>query len=141
LRKVGAVSDEDRLDSNVLLRVITQDEPAQSRLAEAELAQAEAIAVGVTALCELGWVLRRGYRNSATEIARVIRWLLEAENVIVDAPAVEAGLAMLDSGGDFADGVIAFEGRWLGGENFVSFDRDAVQRVQSQGHAARLPGG
>lgn len=47
---------------------------------------------------------------------------------------------MLDRGGDFADGVIAFEGRWLGGETFVSFDRNAVERVLSQGQSARPPG-
>ncbi len=33
----------------------------------------------------------------------------------------------VDAGGDFADGVIAYEGRWLGGETFVSFDRKAAR--------------
>lgn len=37
--------------------------------------------------------------------------------------AVEAGLAVLEAGGDFADGIIAYEGNWLGGETFVSFDK------------------
>jgi hypothetical protein len=32
---------------------------------------------------------------------------------------------MLDAGGDFADGVIAYEGKWLGAETFVSFDKKA----------------
>jgi hypothetical protein len=36
-------------------------------------------------------------------------------------PAVEAGLSRLDAGGDFADGIIAYEGDWLGGEEFVVF--------------------
>jgi len=40
---------------------------------------------------------------------------------------------MLDAGGDFADGVIAHEGAWLGG-TFVSFDRQAVTLLQAQGH-------
>jgi len=40
----------------------------------------------------------------------------------VNRPAAEAGLALLEAGGDFADGVIAHEGRWLGAEAFVSFD-------------------
>ena len=51
---------------------------------------------------------------------------------------VEAGLAMLDAGGDFADGVIAYEGRWLGAETFVSFDRKAVEMLAAQGVPARL---
>jgi predicted nucleic-acid-binding protein len=45
---------------------------------------------------------------------------------------------MLDAGGDFADGVIAYEGRWLGAETFVSFDKKAVEMLAAQGQAARL---
>jgi len=58
--------------------------------------------------------------------------------VVTNIPAVEAGLAVLDKGGDFADGAIAYEGRWLGGEEFVSFDKEAVSLLQSQGRKARL---
>ncbi len=47
---------------------------------------------------------------------------METRNVVVNRPAVEAGLSALHSGGDFADGVIAYDGAWLGGEIFVSFD-------------------
>ncbi len=70
-------------------------------------------------------------------MAKAIRNLLAAENVGTNPPAVEAGLAMLDAGGDFADGVIAYEGRWLGGETFVSFDARAVEMLKAQGLAAR----
>jgi len=45
---------------------------------------------------------------------------------------------MLEAGGDFADGVIAHEGAWLGGESFVSFDKQAVELVIRQGQPARL---
>ncbi len=45
---------------------------------------------------------------------------------------------MLDVGGDFADGVIAYEGSWLGAETFVSFDKRAVKLLEAQGKAARL---
>ncbi len=53
-------------------------------------------------------------------------------------PAVEAGLALLEAGGDFADGLIAHEGQWLGGEMFVSFDRQAVALLKTRGVAAEL---
>ena len=56
----------------------------------------------------------------------------------MDRPAAEAGLALLDAGGGFADGVIAFEGARHGGETFVSFDRKAVKRLADGGRAARL---
>ncbi len=64
--------------------------------------------------------------------------LLDTNNVVVNRPAAEAGLAMLDAGGDFADGVIAYDGAWLGAETFVSFDKQAVALLKKQGHSARL---
>jgi predicted nucleic-acid-binding protein len=70
--------------------------------------------------------------------AEAIRVLLAAENVETDRQASAAGLAMLDAGGDFADGLIAHEGRWLGGEMFVSFDKKAVAMLSSAGVAARV---
>jgi predicted nucleic-acid-binding protein len=42
-------------------------------------------------------------------------------------------LALLDAGGDFADGVIAYEGSWLGADSFVSFDKKAVKLMEAQG--------
>ncbi len=48
---------------------------------------------------------------------------------------------MLEAGGDFADGVIAYEGKWLGGETFVSFDKQAVALLTAQGQSARLLNG
>ena len=47
-------------------------------------------------------------------------------------------MSVLDAGGDFADGVIAYEGSWLGGETFVSFDKAAVTLLTAQGQSARL---
>ena len=48
--------------------------------------------------------------------------------------------AALSAGGDFADGAIAYEGAWLGGETFVSFDKKAVTLLSGQGEAAQLLG-
>ena len=59
-------------------------------------------------------------------------------NVVVNRPAVEAGLRVLEAGGDFADGVIAYDGNWLGGETFVSFDKRAVSLIRRQGQRAQL---
>jgi len=64
--------------------------------------------------------------------------LAAADASKADFPAVEAGLAMLDAGGDFADGVIAFQGRQLGGPIFASFDRRAVELVAAAGGESRL---
>lgn len=125
-------------DTNVLVRAITGDDKQQSEVAQAELARADVVALALPALCELVWVLARGYKIPSAEIAEVIRRLMNAWNVVVNRPAAEAGLALLDVGGDFADGVIAYEGSWLGAETFISFDKQAVKLIDAQGQAARL---
>ena len=71
-------------------------------------------------------------------IVTAIRALLDTDNVVVNRPAAEAGLWLLEAGGDFADGIIAYEGDWLGGEIFVSFDKQAVKLLTEQGRAAQL---
>ena len=82
--------------------------------------------------------MRKVYDLPASDAVIAIRALLSAGNVKVNRPAVEAGLAVLEAGGDFADGAIAFEGHWLGGETFVSFDKQAVTLLAAQGQSARL---
>jgi predicted nucleic-acid-binding protein len=125
-------------DTNVLLRAIVGDDQSQQRLAVEALESAERVAVTSQSLCELAWVLARGYRTSREDIAAAIRRLLEMRNISVDRRAAEAGLAALEAGGDFADGVIAHEGQWLGGETFVSFDVQAVRLLERSGVKARL---
>jgi len=125
-------------DTNVLVRAITGDDERQSKLAQTELAKADTIALALPALCELVWVLAQAYKVATADIAETIRRLVSTANVLVNRPAVEAGLAMLDAGGDFADGVIAYEGSWLGAETFVSFDKEATRLLAAQGGSARL---
>ena len=84
------------------------------------------------------WVLLRVYGFQPSDAATAIRALLATANVEVNRPAVEAGLSVLEVGGDFADGAIAYEGNWLGGETFVSFDKKAVALLTAQGQFARL---
>jgi predicted nucleic-acid-binding protein len=125
-------------DTNVLVRAITGDDERQSRIAQARLASADLVALAIPVLCELVWVLSQGYKISSADIAETIRRLLAGANVVVNRPAAEAGLALLEAGGDFADGVIAYEGHWLGAEIFVSFDKKAVKLMDKQGKPARL---
>ncbi len=120
-------------DTNVLVRAAAGDDARQSRVARDLLAHAELVALTLPTLCELAWVLSRGYKIPADEVSEGLRRLIDAANVAVDRPAAEAGLAHLDAGGDFADGVIAFEGASLGADAFVSFDKSAVKLALAQG--------
>ena len=125
-------------DTNVLVRAAIQDHPEQSSQAAEILQEATLVVVPLPVLCEFVWVLRRGYKLSVTGIANAIHHLMNSANVVMNRPAVEAGLPVLDAGGDFADGVIAYEGNWSGAEEFVSFNRNAVAILQAQGVPGRL---
>jgi predicted nucleic-acid-binding protein len=125
-------------DTNVLVRAAVQDDAHQARRAAKVLQEADLVAVPIPVLCEFVWVLRRGYKKSVSDISDGIHRLMNGVNVVMNRPAVEAGLSILGAGGDFADGVIAYEGAWLGAEEFVSFDSKAISMLQSQGSRARL---
>jgi predicted nucleic-acid-binding protein len=125
-------------DTNVLVRAVTEDHAAQSKAAQGALQGAEAVAISTAALCELVWVLSRGYKIGHGDIAEAVRGLLDSANVLIDRPVAEAGLGVLEAGGDFADGVIAHEGRWLGADTFVSFDKRVVKLLEDGGISARL---
>ncbi len=126
------------VDTNILVRAITEDHAKQSRDAQKTLEAATLVAVTLPTLCELVWVLAKGYGLGRREIGAAVRRLIASANVAVNRPAAEAGLAILDAGGDFDDGVIAFEGAQLGGEVFVSFDKNAVRFLRARGESARL---
>ena len=126
------------LDTNVLLRLIVADDETQEQSAINALEAAELVAISVHALCELAWVLNRRYDARCADISAAFRRVLDMRNVVANRPAIEAGLKILDAGGDFADGVIAFDGHWLGAETFLSFDKKAVKLLEGQGTAAML---
>ncbi|CAM8622614.1 COG5611 Predicted nucleic-acid-binding protein, contains PIN domain [Oxalobacteraceae bacterium] len=126
------------VDTNILVRAIVRDDTKQASAAAKILKTASLIAVSIPCLCEFVWVLRRIYSFDGESISAAIRALLDTRNVMMNRPAVEAGLALLEAGGDFADGAMAYEGTWLGGESFVSFDKQAVELLAEQGVATQL---
>lgn len=126
------------VDTNILVRAVVGDDRRQARAAAKMLQEAELIAVPLPCLCEFVWVLRRVYNFALQDIAAALEALLNASNVAVDRTAADAGLNTLKQGGDFADGLIAFEGNRLGGMTFISFDKKAVALMVQQGQSAKL---
>ncbi|MDO5055702.1 MAG: type II toxin-antitoxin system VapC family toxin [Lautropia sp.] len=126
------------VDTNVLLRSVVRDDPRQASVADRALREASLIAISLPCLCEFAWVLRKVYRFERAKIALAIRALMGADKIVLNRPAVEAGLSLLEAGGDFSDGVLAYEGARLGGETFLSFDRQAVSLLQRQGMPVRI---
>lgn len=126
------------IDTNVLVRAVMRDDEKQGRVAATLLRRAEIVAVPLACLCEFVWVLRKVYGLARDDIAAALEVLLDSANVAVDRAAAEVGLAVLRAGGDFADGVIAHEGAWLGGDIFASFDATAVALLSKTGRQTRL---
>jgi predicted nucleic-acid-binding protein len=127
------------VDTNILVRAVVRDDEKQAEAAAKLLKEAELIAVSLPCLCEFVWVLRRVYGFAQQHISLALDALLDAGNVSVNRPAVDAGMAIFNAGGDFADGLIDFEGSWLGDEIFVSFDKEAVFLITQQGGQAMVP--
>ena len=126
------------VDTNVLLRASIRDDEEQAKIADHILRSSPRLVVTLPSLCEFVWVLRSRYKVDRQSIAQSIERLCDAPNVKTNREAVRSGLVVLRSGGDFADGVIAYEGEWLGGEVFVSFDQKAIEILNKNGKTAKL---
>lgn len=122
-------------DTNILVRAAMMDDEVQSPRAARLLVDADIVVVTLVSLCEFAWVMRRVYKQGDGEMAAAIRRLIAVPKIRTDRPAVEAGLAVLEAGGDFADGVVAHCGAANGGDVFASFDRRALELVAKGGRA------
>jgi predicted nucleic-acid-binding protein len=116
------------VDTNVLVRYITRDDPAQERAASRFLDSArtrtEPVFVDVIVLCELAWVLGRTYEYSRAEVTAVVERLLATEQIVVE-DADLAWLALSDfkaSKADFADCLIGRKNLRLGCDATATFD-------------------
>jgi predicted nucleic-acid-binding protein len=87
------------------------------------------------------WVLSKLYKHRNEAISAAIRAIVKTAKVIVQDDEVKAGLQMMDSGGDFADGVHAYTGWRLAPAQavFASFDKLAVRLLVAQGLPAMAP--
>ena len=97
------------LDTNVLARYYIDDktdtEAQRQRLAAKRLIEsAQPLMVSKSVVLELEWVMRGYYSFSQTEVASVMRHLLEQAHITVeDRDAVQQALSNCDAGIDFAD--------------------------------------
>jgi predicted nucleic-acid-binding protein len=117
------------LDTNVLVRLVLQDDERQSRAAEQVVTRARrsntALFLSDIVLCELVWVLTRRVGLSRGAIADALEQLLRTELMVVaDAAALDAALgAYRDGRGDFADYLIREQARAAEASEVVTFDR------------------
>ena len=120
------------LDTNVLARYIVRDEPRQTaaatRLVESECTPDAPGVVTLVVLCELVWVLDRGYGYDRRKIAGVVRGLLGAEDLRAErADLAWRALNEFEAGkADFADYVIGLCGSEEKASTTATFDRRAA---------------
>ena len=117
------------LDTNVLARYLTQDDPAQSRRASAVIADAtrrgDRCVIDVIVLCELVWVLREAYGFDRGTVVTTLEKILDTgEFVIEDRDLARRTLADYRRGpGDFSDYLIGWRNRQAGCSETATFDR------------------
>lgn len=117
------------LDTNVLVRYLTEDDPVQARKAAAcigtVVARGERCFISAIVLCELAWVLRGAYQISKTDLLLTLdRVLATAQFVVGDKDVVRAAIAAYRTGrADFADYVIGAVHHEAGCDGTVTFDR------------------
>jgi len=118
------------LDTNVVVRLLVADDPAQSRRARA-LLEKEDVWIGPTVLLETAWVLDAVYGFTSLAVAHALRALLGLPNVATTSPTdVARALEAAGKGMDIADAFhIALATPEA--EAFVTFDRKVVGRGAS----------
>ncbi|MFO7858739.1 MAG: type II toxin-antitoxin system VapC family toxin [Ectothiorhodospiraceae bacterium] len=126
------------LDTNVLVRYITQDEPGQSeratRLIETHCTAEQPGHVTLVVLCELVWVLRGAYRYDKGLVLQVLDAILHAAEFVVEREDVahQALSGWRDGSADFADYVIVSINHAAGCDRTFTLDRrlSAHERAQ-----------
>ncbi|MDR2188047.1 MAG: type II toxin-antitoxin system VapC family toxin [Azonexus sp.] len=129
------------IDTNILVRIMMNDDAAQASAALKTINNASEICIPTHVLCEYSWTLSSFYKRGKAMIAEDIRDIMNLKKVVIKMDEAEAGLRFLDAGGDFADGVIAYTGGKMasGPATFVSFDRKTISLLHGRGVAAMIP--
>lgn len=117
------------VDTNLLVRIVTNDEPAQVRRA-LKLFQAQDILIPKTVLLETAWVLRYAYKLTPGAIARTLRAIAGLPNVVLEGPSeIALALDWFDKGLDFADALhLASSGK---AGRFATFDVSFARRAKA----------
>ena len=124
------------IDTNVLVRYLTQDDAVQAaratRFMETELGPTQQGCISVVVLVELCWVLQSLYRVTPSELLDLIDDLLRSRHLQLEhRPAVQAAVHALrqspKASAGLADVLITHIGHALGCSHTVSFDKGAVR--------------
>jgi predicted nucleic-acid-binding protein len=115
------------IDTNILVRIVTNDDPVQAQRAT-NILQKHAIFISKTVLLELEWVLRFSYALERTIILSTLQKILTTDNFTIEQnSAIEQSLQWYEKGMDFADALHLASS--LHAEKFVSFDKKLIKKA------------
>jgi predicted nucleic-acid-binding protein len=119
------------LDTNIIVRYLTQDDPLQSlkatQIIEGRLTEEQPGFISLVTMAETAWVLERTYHRSSQEIARAMEAMLQADSLLIqnEQEVFTAMVALKTGQGGFADALIAALGQWAGCTSTLTFDKKA----------------
>lgn len=122
------------LDTNVLVRYLVQDDPAQARLATAAIESAagrgERMRLSATTLCELVWVLESAYEQARADVAHALEQIVRTADFDLEhLDHVRTAIQVYRStSADFADALIGLVNKAAGCEHTLTFDR-SLKRI------------
>jgi predicted nucleic-acid-binding protein len=121
------------LDTNVVVRYLTQDHPQQSRRAtqifDHQLTTAGPGFLSVVTMVETVWVLDRAYGLATREIAAAVERMLQTDVLQIEneQEVFTAMIALKEKRGTFADALIAALGAKAGCKHTLTFDQKALR--------------
>ncbi len=121
------------LDTNIIVRYLTQDDPMQSakarEIVERRLTEEKPGFVSIVAMVETVWVLERAYKLRPHEIVGAVERMLQTDVLVVEneQEVFTAMIALKEGQGSFADAVIAALGARVGCSATLTFDRKALR--------------
>ena len=126
------------LDTNLLVRLLTNDDPRQAAKVEAWLrdnATPKTPAyVDHVVLCELGWVLERSYGYERAEVHAALAALLEQDHLKVESRGLvrQALMMYADGPADFSDYLLAVRAQAAGYSPVLTLDKKAAKAATHQ---------
>lgn len=119
------------VDTNVLVRLLTRDDPEQAATAAREMREGP-IFLATTVLLETEWVLRHAYKFDRADIGRALLGLVNLAGAVVDDEAgVRAALRWHADGMDFADALHV--AKLQPADEFITFDRACAKKAAKVG--------
>jgi predicted nucleic-acid-binding protein len=118
------------VDTNILVRFLTADDPKQARAAR-RVIEAGDVFIGTTVILETEWVLRAGYGFAPSVIARGLRGLGGLAGISMEEPGIIAqALDWMIAGMDFADALHLARASHC--SSFVTFDKKLATRAKGK---------